>query len=210
MLRILTVDDHAIVRDGIKKIFQDHSPPVVFGEAASEEEALRHVRDHDWDLIILEIGLGGRTGLGLLKEFKASRPHVPVLILSAHTQEQYARRAFRAGAAAYVTKDSPVQDLLEAAGRVLSGRNYASSVITEQMIANLATGEKSRGHETLSDREFEVLRLLAAGKTVTEIATLLQLSDKTISTYRARLMQKLDLKSNAALIHYAIQSKLID
>ena len=144
-----------------------------------------------------ELGLGGRSGLGLLKEIKTARPHLPVLILSGHTQEQYARRAFRAGAAAYVTKESPIQDLREAATRVLSGRNYASPIITEQLIANLATGEDKRGHETLSDREFEVLRLLAAGKTVTEIAQLLSLSDKTISTYRARLMQKLGLKSNA-------------
>lgn len=209
-LRILTIDDHAIVRDGVKKIFEAHPKPVTFGEASSSEQALRLVHEGEWDVAILELSLAGRSGLGVLRELKAARPALPVVVLSFHTEEEYARRSFRAGASAYVTKDSPVSELLEAVDRVLAGRVYASSGITEQLITNLGRSDKSTRHETLSDREFEVLRLIANGKTITEIGRMLNLSDKTISTYRARLMQKLGLKSNAAVMHYAIQSKLVD
>ena len=209
MLRVLTIDEHAIVRDGVKKVFHNYPTAVVFGEASSGEQALRLLRDQDWDIVILEIGLEP-GGFVLLKEITAVRPLLPILVLSSHSEEQYARRAFRAGAGGYVTKDSPITELQEAVQRVLVGRVYASSDITEQLVANLANREKRPGLETLSDREFEVLRLMAAGNTVTEIGRLLSLSDKTISTYRARLMQKLGLKSNAALIHYAIRRKLVD
>lgn len=210
MLRILTIDDHAIVRDGVKKIFEAHHGKAVFGEASTSEEALRVVHEREWDVAILELSLAGRSGLGVLRDLKAARPAMPLVVLSMHTEEEYARRAFRAGASAYVTKESPVTELVEAVQRVLAGRVYASSTITEQMITNLGRTEKSTRHESLSDREFEVLRLIAAGKTITEIGRMLNLSDKTISTYRARLMQKLGLKTNAALMHYAIQSKLVD
>lgn len=210
MLRILTIDDHAIVRDGVKKIFEAHHGKAVFGEASTSEEALRVVHEGEWDVAILELSLAGRSGLGVLRDLKAARPAMPLVVLSMHTEEEYARRAFRAGASAYVTKESPVTELVEAVQRVLAGRVYASSTITDQMITNLGRTEKSTRHESLSDREFEVLRLIAAGKTITEIGRMLNLSDKTISTYRARLMQKLGLKTNAALMHYAIQSKLVD
>jgi two-component system, NarL family, invasion response regulator UvrY len=210
MLRILTIDDHAIVRDGVKKIFEAHHGKAVFGEASTSEEALRLVHEGEWDVAILELSLAGRSGLGVLRDLKAARPAMPLVVLSMHTEEEYARRAFRAGASAYVTKESPVTELVEAVDRVLAGRVYASSTITEQMITNLGRTEKTTRHESLSDREFEVLRLIAAGKTITEIGRMLNLSDKTISTYRARLMQKLGLKTNAALMHYAIQSKLVD
>lgn len=208
--RILIVDDHEVVREGVKRIFSQDPGTAVFGEAGAAPDALKFVREQDWDVVVLDLSLGGRDGLELLKELKQIRPKLPVVILSMHSEEQYARRAFKAGAAGYVTKDSSRAELAEAVNRVAAGGKYVTPALAEKLIVDLA-GESDRlPHETLSDREFEVMRLIASGKALTEIAAMLSLSDKTISTYRARVLEKMGLHNNAELIRYAIQNKLVD
>jgi DNA-binding NarL/FixJ family response regulator len=210
MKTILIIDDHEVVREGVKKIFNDKLGPIIFGEAGAAPDALKIVREQDWDVVVLDLSLGSRSGLELLKELKQIRPRLPVLIFSMHPEEQYARRAFKAGAAGYVTKDSPRAELAEAVNRVAAGGKYVTAALAEKLIVDFARGADRLRHETLSDREFEVMRLIASGKTLNEIATLLSLSDKTISTYRARVLEKIGLNSNAELIRYAIENKLVD
>ena len=209
-MKILIIDDHAVVREGAKKILAEQSGQLTFGEASSAAEALRLVREQDWDVAVLDLSLGGRSGLEALKELKRARPAMPVLILSMHSEEQYARRAFRAGAAGYVTKDSPRSELVKAVCKVVKGGRYVSPALAESLAVDIVRGTDKPPHETLSDREFEVLRLIASGRTVSEIADILSLSDKTISTYRARLMEKMGMRTNAELTHYAIQNKLVE
>jgi len=210
MKRILIVDDHAVVRDGLKRILDDQPGPWHFGEAGSAAEALRLAGQHSWDIAVLDLSLGGDSGLELLKELKQLRPRIPVLILSMHSEEQYARRAFRGGASGYITKDCPRAELAGAINHVIDGGRYVSPALAEKLIAYFQTGTDRPPHESLSDREFQVLSLLASGKTVSEIADLISLSDKTISTYRARVLEKMGMKTNAELIHYAIQNRLVD
>jgi len=211
MKRILIVDDHEVVRDGVKRIFDEQEPGMaVFGEASNGPEALRLVREEAWDVVVLDLTLDDRSGLEVLKELKQIRPKIPVLILSMHSEEQYARRAFKAGAAGYTTKDSPRAELVKAVNRVIEGGRYVSPAMAEKLIVDIERGSDKPVHETLSDREFEVMRLIASGKTVGEIAELLSLSDKTISTYRARLLEKMGMKTSAELTHYAVQNKLVD
>jgi two-component system invasion response regulator UvrY len=208
--RILLVDDHEVVRDGIKKIFDSMMTKATFGEASTLEEACQLVRDHDWDVALLDISLGDRSGLEVLKELQQIRPRLPVLILSMHTEEQYARRAFRAGAAGYITKDSRRSELFKAINKVADGGRYLSPAMAEKLMVDLVRGTDRPPHEVLSDREFQVLRLIASGKTVTEIAAVLSLSDNTISTYRTRILDKMGMRTNAELIHYAIRNKLVE
>jgi len=210
MKKILIVDDHEVVREGVKRILEERYGAVVFGEASTVREALALTREKEWDVAVLDLTLAGQSGLDVLKELKQIRPGLPVVILSMHSEEQYARRAFRAGAAAYVTKDSPRTELVKALNTVASGGRYISSSIAERLITALEQGVVRPIHESLSAREFEVLRLIGLGRTVREIAGLLSLSDKTISTYRARVLRKMLLKNNAQLIHYAVQNKLLD
>ncbi len=191
MKKILIIDDHEIVRDGLKKIVNEQSENITFGEASTAPEALRLVAEQDWD------------------KLKQIRPGLPVLILSMHSEEQYARRAFKAGAAGYITKDSPRAELLNAINKVAEGRKYVSRALAEELVIDLERGSDRPPHETLSDREFEVMRLIASGKTVGEIAVLLSLSDNTISTYRARLLEKMKMRTNAELTHYAILNGLV-
>jgi DNA-binding NarL/FixJ family response regulator len=210
MIRILAVDDHAVVRDGLRRIFEEAPGETAFGEASNAQEALSLVREGNWDAVVLDISLGGRNGLELLKELKQIRPKLPVLILSMHSEEQYALRAFKAGAAGYLTKDSSRAELVNAVNKVIEGRRYVSPSLAEKMVFDIQRGTDSPLHESLSDREFEVMRLIASGKTVGEIAEILSLSDKTISTYRARLLEKMEMRTNAELTHYAIKNKLVD
>jgi DNA-binding NarL/FixJ family response regulator len=208
MKKILIVDDHEVVRAGVIKIVEQ--PAFVFAEAADADQALKLVREQDWDLAVLDISLGDRTGLELLKDLKQVRSKLPVLILSMHSEEQYARRAFQAGAAGYITKDSPGEELVKAVKRVIEGGTYVTPAAAERLVMDLEKGLDRPLHYALSDREFEVMRLIAAGRTVGEIAGLLELSDKTVSTYRARILEKLGMKTNAEMIHYAIRNKLTD
>jgi two-component system invasion response regulator UvrY len=158
---------------------------------------------------VLDLSLGGRSGLELIKQFKEIRPRLPILVLSMHSEEQYARRSFRAGAAGYITKDSPRAELVRAVNNVIKGGRYVSAGLAEILITDLERGSDGPLHEALSNREFEVMCLIASGKTVGEIASLLSLSDKTISTYRARILEKTGMRNNAELTHYTIQHKLI-
>jgi two-component system invasion response regulator UvrY len=210
MKRILIIDDHAVVRDGVKKIFEEQPGEVVFGEASTGPEALQFARDEHWDLAILDLSLGSQSGLEVLKELKQIRSQLPVLILSMHSEEQYARRAFKAGASGYITKDSSRAELAKAVNKVSTGGRYVTSALAERLVLDLGRESDRPLHETLSDREFEVMRLIASGKTVREIAGLLSLSDKTISTYRARLLEKMGMKTNAELTHYTIRNQLLD
>ena len=210
MLRILLVDDHAVVREGIKRIFDERPGEALFGEASSAQEALKLVQETLWDVVVLDISLGGRNGLEILQEVKKIRPKLPVLILSMHSEEQYARRAFKGGASGYITKNSSRTEIVNAINKVVGGGKYVSPVFAEKLVADIERGIDGPPHALLSDREFEVLRLIGSGKTVSEIADLLSLSDKTISTYRARILEKMKMKTNAELIRYVIENKLVD
>jgi two-component system invasion response regulator UvrY len=210
MKRILIVDDHEVLRDGVKRVFEKQPGLFIFGEAGTASEAIRLVREQDWDVVVLDLTLGGRSGLEVLKELKQTRPRLPVLILSLHSEETFARRAFKAGAAGYITKDSPRSELLKAVDKVSSGERYLSSALAESLVVDLGRGTDRPPHEALSNREFEVLRLIASGKTVGEIAAVLFLSSGTISTYRTRILEKMGMKTSAELTHYAIQNKLVE
>lgn len=168
------------------------------------------MREQDWDIVVLDISLGGRSGLEVLKEIKQIRPRLPVLILSMHSEEQFARRAFRAGADGYITKDSPRSELVKAIMKVTEGGSYVSSALAEKLVVDLRRDTDRPPHETLSDREYEVMRLIASGKTIGEIADLLSLSNNTISTYRSRILDKMGMKTSAELTHYVIQKNLLD
>jgi DNA-binding NarL/FixJ family response regulator len=210
MLRVLIVDDHEVVREGLKRIFSEEHRNALFGEASSAAEALEAVRDREWDIVVLDLSLGSQSGLELLKELRGLQPRLPVLILSMHSEEQYARRAFKAGAAGYITKDSPRTELVFAFNKVANGGRYVSPELAERLVGDYQPGRDQPRHQALSDREFEVMRLIASGKTVSEIAELLSLSDSTISTYRARILEKLDMRTNAEVTRYAIQNKRVE
>jgi DNA-binding NarL/FixJ family response regulator len=208
--RVLIIDDHEMLREGVKKILSEDRGATAFGEAGTAAEALKHIHDHNWDVVLLDLSLRGRSGLEVLKELKRFRPNLPVLVLSMHSEAQYARRAFKAGASGYLTKDSRRKELVEAVNKVIEGGRYVSRALAEQLIVDLSGGNDGSPHTVLSNREFEVLRLIASGKTVSEIAALLSLSDSTISTYRGRILEKMKMKTNAQLTHYAIKNKLVD
>ncbi len=210
MMRILTVDDHAVVRNGVKILFEGRPESVTFGEAGNAEEAARLVREQDWDVVVLDITLGDRSGIEVMKELKLIRPKLPVLILSMHSEAQFARRAFKAGASGYITKDSLPDELANAISKVAGGGKYVSPTLAEMLLLNIDSGVDREPHEGLSDREFEIMCLIASGKTVSEIAELLSRSVKTISTYRARILEKMGMRTNAEMTHYVIQNKLIE
>jgi DNA-binding NarL/FixJ family response regulator len=206
------VDDHAVVRRGLRELLGDEFPNAEFGEAASGPDALAQIGRQSWGLVILDISLPGRDGLDILKEALALRPGQPIMILSVHGEDQYAIRALRAGAAGYVTKETAPEDLTAAVRKVLQGGKYVSPRLAEKMVGALATrdGTTQLLHEGLSDRELQVLRMLAVGKSVKEIGLDLALSEKTISTYRTRIIDKMNMRSNAELMRYALRAGLVD
>ena len=207
MLKILTVDDHEVVRRGIKEMFTEDS--ATFGEARTGAEALALVRKQQWDIAVLDISLAGRNGLEVLVELKQLRPRMPVLILSMHAEEQYAVRAFKAGASGYINKASSGEELRRAILKIVHGGQYVGPSLAEKIVLQLSQAGKVT-HESLSNREFEVLCSIASGHTVTEIASKLSLSNKTISTYRRRILDKMEMRTNAELTHYAIRNRLIE
>lgn len=209
MRRVLLVDDHQIVRDGLKTIFREQAT-TVFGEAATPADALTLAREEAWDLAVVDISLAGRGGLDVVRGIKQFRPGLPVLVLSMHSEEQYARRAYKAGAAGYITKDSPRAELASAIAKVLAGGRYVSTTFADCLAGDLDRDTDRPPHLALSDREFQVLRLIGSGKTIGEIAVLLSLSDKTISTYRARILEKMHLTTTVELIRYVLETKLVD
>jgi DNA-binding NarL/FixJ family response regulator len=210
MLKILIADDYAIVRRGIKDILAEKFTTVEFGEADNAPHVLDLARKQKWDVVILDITLPGRSGLEVLKDIKHECPKLPVLILGMHSEDQFATRTLRAGAAGYLTKENASEELVKAVEKVLGGGRYVSSAFAERLIAALATHSEKLLHESLSDREYQVMYMIASGKAVKEIATELSLSAKTISTYRARILEKMKMQNNAELIHYAISNHLVD
>ncbi len=209
MIKIIVVDDHTIVREGLRRILVDTPDIVVADEASNGEEVIKKVGNNDYDLILLDISLPGRSGLDVLKQLKCSRPKVPILILSIHPEEQYALRSLRAGAAGYLTKQNSPDELIDAIRRVARGRKYITSSLAEKLAFELEVDVQKLPHETLSDREYQVMCMIGSGKTVKEIAEALSLSVKTISTHRDRILKKMHMKNNAQLTYYAIKNALV-
>ncbi len=209
-MRVLIADDHAIVRRGLKLILSEEFSRLVFGEARNGQEVIDHVRKQDWDIVVLDITMPGRSGLDVLKELKQLRPKLPVLILSMHSEDQFGMRVLKAGAAGYMTKENVPEELVKAIKKVLSGGKYISPYLAEQLAFNLEDDSERPIYEKLSDREYHVMCMIASGKTVKEIAEELSLSIKTISTYRSRIFVKLKMKTNAELTHYAVKNNLVD
>jgi two-component system, NarL family, invasion response regulator UvrY len=210
MTRILLVDDHPIVRQGIKQVLADAFNPAVVGEAANAQEGMSEVLGTDWDVMVLDITLPGASGLDLLKDLRRERPTLPVLVLSMHPPEQFARRAMSAGASGYLSKDSPPIELVKAVGEVIAGRRYVNPAMIDELATTLQPGRSEPAHAVLSDREYQVLRMIASGLTVSQVAARLMLSVKTISTYRARVLEKMNMSTTAELMHYGIQHNLVD
>ncbi len=209
-MRILIADDHAVVRRGLKEILADALPDVEFSEAGNGDEVMSHLGKTPIGLLVLDISMPGRSGMDVLRDVKHTYPRLPVIILSCQPEEQYAVRCLRAGAAAYINKESAPEELAIATKKILSGGRYVSTSLAEKLIANLDDSAGKPMHELLSDREFEVMRMIAAGVPLTEIGDRLHVSVKTISTYRARIMEKMQMKSNAELTRYAMTHNLIN
>jgi len=209
-MRILIADDHAVVRHGLKQILADAFKRAVFGEAANSQEALERVWKEPWDVVILDLTMPGRSGLEVLKEIKRARPKLPVLILSMHPEDQFAVRLLKAGASGYMTKESAPEELVGAVNKAVAGGRYVSVPLAEKLASLIVRDVQAAPHESLSDREFLILRLIASGKPVGVIARELSLSVKTIRTYRARLLEKMCMSNNSELVHYAFQNHLVE
>lgn len=210
MIKVLICDDHAIVRKGLREIVSEADDVSVVGEAGDGDELLGLVSGREWDVVLLDIAMPKRDGLDLLGQLKASYPQLPVLMLSMYPESQYAVRALKAGAAGYVTKDSAPDDLLEAIRRAAQGRRFVSADLAEHLAEGVGRGQPLEIHESLSDREFQVLCLIASGKTVSQIAEELSLSVKTVSTHRARMLGKMKMRNNAEVTYYAIKRGLVE
>jgi two-component system, NarL family, invasion response regulator UvrY len=210
MIKILIADDHAVVRQGLKQILGEIPDMTLVGEATNGLEVLEKARATDWDVMVLDIALPGRSGFDILLELRAEKPNQPILVLSMHAEDQYALRVLKAGASGYLTKESVPEELIHAIRKVVEGGKYISPALAEKLADEIGAPSDRPLHESLSDREFQVMRLIASGRTVTQIAEVLSLSAKTVSTYRARILQKMNLKTNAELIHYAIRHQLIE
>jgi len=209
MLRIIIADDHTVVRRGLKQILLDEFPSAVIEEAADADLLLKKVFKEEWDIVISDLSMPGRSGMDALQQIKLHNPKLPVLILSVHSEEHYAIRVLKAGASGYLNKESAPEELIQAVRRLLMGKKYITPTIAEQLASGLDKDSEKPLHEILSDREFEVLKLLASGKSVSDIADQMVLSVTTVSTYRARIMAKMNLKTNADLTLYAIENKLL-
>ncbi len=209
-MRILIADDHAVVRHGLKMILAAAFKRASFGEAADSRQALERVAKERWDVVILDLTMPGRSGHEVLLEIKRGHPTLPVLILSVHPEDQFAVRLLKAGAAGYMTKETAPEELVGAVRKAIAGGRYISPGLAEKMASRLVQDTTAAPHETLSDREFLILRLIASGKAVSVIARELSLSVKTVSTYRGRLLEKMGLTNNAQLVHYAFQNNLVE
>lgn len=209
-MKILLVDDHALVRRGVAHVLREDLPDLTIVEKGTAQDAIEATQTTSWDLVILDINLPDKSGLDALKDIKRVSPDLPVLILSLYPEAHYARRALKAGASGYLTKDTAPEEVTTAVKRILQGGRYVSAALAEQLAADLGTtsGEAQEPHEMLSDRELEVLRLIGSGKTPTEVAEQLTLSIKTVSTYRARILEKLNLRTTAELIRFAVDHQL--
>jgi two-component system invasion response regulator UvrY len=209
-MRILIADDHAVVRRGLRQILAEAFKRATFGEAANSQDALERVWKDPWDIVILDLTMPGRSGLEVLKEIKRARPKLPVLILSMHPEDQFAVRLLKAGASGYMTKESAADELVGAVNKAVAGGRYVSLPLAEKLASLIVRDVHASPHESLSDREFLILRMIASGKPVSAIARELMLSVKTVSTYRARLLEKMNLTNNSELVHYAFQYELVE
>ena len=210
MIRIVIADDHAIVREGLKRIVSEVSEMRVVGEAAEGSQVMQLVRELDFDILVLDLSMPGRSGMELIKLIRSEKPKLRILVLSMHHELQYAVRAIKSGASGYLTKESAPGQLEQAIRKIAAGGAYVTAEVAEQLALGAMPGSETHPHETLSDREFEVFRMLATGSSVTEIAAQLKLSVKTVSTHKANLMQKMGLQNSSELIRYAIKHGLAD
>ena len=209
-MKILIADDHAVVRQGLKQVLAEEFKRAQFAEACNAQETLDHVWAQPWDIVVLDVTMPGRSGLEVLKEIKRARPQMPVLMLSMHPEDQFAMRLLKAGASGYLSKESATSELIGAVKKAMAGGRYLSAAFAEKMAAFMVSDIQTHAHEKLSDREFMILRMIAAGKPVGVIARELSLSIKTISTYRVRLLEKMGLTNNAELVHYAFRHQLVN
>lgn len=208
-MRILIADDHAIVRKGLIQILNETPDQFSIEEASNGWEAIEKVKKTAYSVILLDISMPGMNGLDVLKQLKIENPNLPVLVLSMHPEEQYAVRILKAGASGYLTKESAPAELVKALQLVARGKSYISPTVADQLVLNLNGGSEDMPHSRLSDREFQVLCMIASGHSMKQIATELSLSVKTVSTYRARILEKLSMKNNAEIISYAIKNELL-
>jgi DNA-binding NarL/FixJ family response regulator len=206
---VLIADDHKIVRHGLKKILEDEFSEVTIGEASRDTEIAEQLEKSKWDLVILDISMPGKSGLEVLKDIKATHPKMPVLILSMYPEEQFALRVMKSGASGYIRKDSAPEELVDAVKEVLEGRKYMSPTVMDILSDTVKKDGKVELSEVLSDREYEIFMLIAQGKTVSEIAEILSLSVKTVSTHRTHILEKTKLKNNADIVMYAVRNKLL-
>ena len=210
MINVLIADDHTLIRKGLKQILDDTADMRVTGEAETGMQAIQMAQKAPFDMILLDISLPDKNGIDVLKQLKLINPDVPVLMLSMHAEDQYAVRSMKAGAAGYLNKQSAPSQLVNAIRTVASGKKYISGELAEQLANGLSQGYQELRHQTLSDREYQTLCLMASGKKLSEMAKIMSLSAKTVSVYRARLLEKMNLKTNAEAIHYAISNHLIE
>jgi DNA-binding NarL/FixJ family response regulator len=210
VIRVLIADDHAILRRGLQEILARELEGAVCGEAKDATEILARIEEAGWDLVILDISMPGRSGLDVLRDLKAARPKLPVLVLSMHPEDQYGKRTLRAGAAGYMNKESAPEELIKAVRKVLAGGRYVSAALAEKLASDMSEDTGRPLHEVLSHREFEILRMIGAGKAVGQIAEELHLGVTTVSTYRARILIKMHMTNTAELMHYALHNRLID
>lgn len=208
-LRILIADDHAIVRKGLRQLILEEYPAAIVGEAADVESLIAQIAKQEWTLILCDISMPGRSGVEALHQIKEINPDIPVLIMSMHSEDQYALRVLKAGASGFLSKDTIHDDFIKAIQSIRIGRKFITPSIAEKLAGALIHDTDKQPHENLSDREFDVLKMLAAGKSVSEIAHQFSLSATTVSTYRARILEKMDMKTNADLTRYALEKKLI-
>ncbi len=207
--KIIIADDHAVFREGLKQVIASTTNMLVTGEAATGQELLQKVRENDYDLAILDISMPGRDGLDILVELKRLRPKLPVLVLSMHPEAQYALRAIRSGASGYLTKGHPTEELIDALQKLALGKKYVSAELAESLLSSLGEMAPTDLCQSLSNREFQVMRLIATGKPVGKIAVELSLSVKTISTYRAHILRKLNMRNNSELTRFAIENHMV-
>ncbi len=210
MIRVLIADDHAILRKGLREILMRALQGAVCGEANDAEQVVAQVQSREWDVVILDVSMPGRSGLDVLRDLKVLRPKLPILVLSMHPEDQYGKRILKAGAAGYLNKESAPEELIQAIRRVLAGGRYVSRALAEKLALDLNDNPKREGHEALSHREFEILRMIALGKTVGQIAEELHLGVSTVSTYRARILEKMRMTTTAELMHYALRHHVVD
>ncbi len=209
MIKVLIADDHKAIRSGVKQILSDEFGEIEFGEAANAIEVIKKIKEKKWDILILDINMPGRNGLEVLKQLKDEEAGLRVLVFSMHPEEQVAIRVLKLGAYGYLTKDAADTELTQALRQILSGKKYVTPLIAEKLVSQLENPDNKAPHELLSDREYQTLLLIAAGKTVSQIAGELSLSVPTVSTYRARILEKMSLKTSAELANYAIRNNLV-